>query len=751
MKSSTIDNDRTMSGSEGTLLANRYRIVRQLGQGGMGSVWLAEDTQLDNKQFAIKMLPSILVSNKRAYAQLKSEALVSMKLVHPNIVQIRAFEENEGNPFLVMDYIDGRTLDDYLADIATASSPSRNGGDAVATSGLSEQEVVRLLKPIAAALDYAHSQGVVHRDVKPGNVMIRKDGTPFILDFGIAREIQETMTRVTGKFSSGTLLYMSPEQLNGDAPKPAQDIYSFAAMAYECLKGEPPFSHGQIEFQIMNKAPAPLVGGPRSCVQAIMQGLAKTPNGRPATCAGVLAVREAVPRTTVVARRIATRVMPQGPARVEGSRGVRRSCVENKVEGGLAIWKMIAAVAVALLVIAGIWRLVVDETPKKAPRSTVWQPPAVSKTSKVLPSNEDGSAVRGIWVEAGLQKTELRGIPDDDGFQERKRKLLESFNSAKSLYDAGQWSKAAVAFTNFVAACKDLSELSAKRNVAKKSRQAADNARALAKKADAEHHAFVRWPKTEELYGKAAKEFDRMEFDEAAKGFGLAKSQFEICTIEAETNRKQKEQETQAAEAAAKKRAMEKSAEILRQAHERKLSEVKVGSVVELSMDTESKRGLVIENASRKMSIRCTIGSTIVTYEYRYDQITSIEVITRGNGEVPKTETSSGGGAPASAAAPHKAPAAPTVTPRYAYEARIVPFVMDGGVKRYVPAVASGVPSDIAVRQENKDGRFEIVLGASRPPEDIIRLRLSSGGRYTEKAWVSGDMFNSNPVEKELK
>ena len=102
MTSNTIDNDRTMSGSEGTLLANRYRIVRQLGQGGMGSVWLAEDTQLDGKQFAIKMLPSILVSNKRAYAQLKSEALVAMKLVHPNIVQIRAFEENAGNPFLVM-------------------------------------------------------------------------------------------------------------------------------------------------------------------------------------------------------------------------------------------------------------------------------------------------------------------------------------------------------------------------------------------------------------------------------------------------------------------------------------------------------------------------------------------------------------------------------------------------------------------------------------------------------------------------
>ena len=134
----TINDAMTIVGNgEGTLLANRYRVVRQLGQGGMGSVWLAEDTQLDNKPFAIKMLPSILVSNKRAYNQLKAEALVAMKLTHPNIVTLRAFEENNGNPFLVMDYIDGQTLDDYLAehfpadttpaDVAASALPQGRG------------------------------------------------------------------------------------------------------------------------------------------------------------------------------------------------------------------------------------------------------------------------------------------------------------------------------------------------------------------------------------------------------------------------------------------------------------------------------------------------------------------------------------------------------------------------------------------------------------------------------------------------
>ena len=294
MNEGTINAEVTMGGAMGVLLVNRYRVLKQLGQGGMGSVWLAEDTKLDGRKVAVKMLPSILVSNKRAYAQVKQEALVSLKLTHSNIVAVRAFEEEGGTPFLVMDYIEGRTLDDYLAE----------------KGKLGEEETVGLLKPVAAALDYAHSQGVVHRDVKPGNVMIDKSGHPYVLDFGIAREVQETMTRVTGKLSSGTLMYMSPEQLHGAAPKSAQDVYSFAAMVYECLKGEPPFSRGQIEYQIEHDAPEPLPRHIAIC-RGVMAGLGKTPEARPATCAAVLtagaenvgATRSVASGTTAHARR----------------------------------------------------------------------------------------------------------------------------------------------------------------------------------------------------------------------------------------------------------------------------------------------------------------------------------------------------------------------------------------------------------------------------------------------------------------
>ena len=376
MNENTINNDVTMDG-RASILASRYCIIKQLGAGGMGSVWLAEDTQLDDKLFAIKMLPSILVANKRAYAQLKSEALVAMKLTHPNIVTLRAFEENNGNPFLVMDYIDGETLDDWLEDKSQNSGRASVLASRSQGAEISEDEIVRLLKPIAEALDYAHTEGVVHRDIKPANVMIRKDGRPFIMDFGIAREIQETMTRVTGRMSSGTLMYMSPEQLNGDIPKREQDIYSFAAMTYECLKGEPPFCRGNIEYQIMNKDPESLPND-IAIASSVMAALAKKPEDRPKTCADVLKVNSNTLQSSSKNREVWPGRSPLREAKsLEACERPREPQVESAVFGaprGKSFAKIAAISLLALGLVGGVW---------------YWQEEKAKEEARIAPENQE--------------------------------------------------------------------------------------------------------------------------------------------------------------------------------------------------------------------------------------------------------------------------------------------------------------------------------------------------------------------------
>ena len=532
MADNTINDAVTMAGNaEGTLLADRYRVVRQLGQGGMGSVWLSEDTQLDNKQFAIKMLPSILVSNKRAYRQLKDEALVAMKLVHPNIVTLRAFEENGGNPFLVMDYIDGETLDDHLAE----------------KGKLTEDETIRILKPIAAALDYAHGEGVVHRDVKPANVMIRKDGHPYILDFGISREIQETMTRVTGKLSSGTLLYMSPEQLHGAAPKKEQDIYSFAAMAYECLKGEPPFSRGQIEFQIDNDTPEPLglTGGAAILEARIMAGLAKKPEDRPPTCAAILEGK--ISRVEHVERVEKS----EGGARSDGSLGkvfAVFALLTVLVAGGYYAWTKSRGVPENEESIASRQNVPAKQSGK--PSSPEPKPPAEPKASTI-----EESDIIEIRVKAAKCENAMRRILDEDGFASKKASLSDDLAAARAYDNSRSWGRAAAAYTNYVNSYNALAQMNKDRIAARIKRDAAYEARQTASDASASQYAPPQWNEAERLLNAAKAAWSGMDFPDSAKKFDLAVEQYVLAKDEAvkERNRQVEEQREKERKAAAER------------------------------------------------------------------------------------------------------------------------------------------------------------------------------------------------------
>jgi len=260
----TLDKAKTTIFPQGTLISNRYKVERELGKGGMGVVFLAQDTKLDIP-VAIKILPKILSSSERAMKSLLREAKLSMSLSHPNILRIHNLEEEKDEHFIVMEYVEGKTLEKMIEE----------------KERFTLEEFLPIAEKIAAGLDFAHSKNILHLDIKPPNILIDNAGSVKIADFGIAYQIKDNISRISGKETSGTLCYMSPEQMMGERVSRKSDIYSFGALAYEALSGNPPFHKGHIPEQIRFKSPDPLGNVPEHVNGAILQSLDKIPENRP--------------------------------------------------------------------------------------------------------------------------------------------------------------------------------------------------------------------------------------------------------------------------------------------------------------------------------------------------------------------------------------------------------------------------------------------------------------------------------------
>ncbi len=231
----------------------RYQILRELGRGGMGVVYQAHDTVLD-RIVALKVLPLSLRLNPIAIANFKSEAKKAAALNHPNIVTIYDYGEDDGEYYLVMEYIDGITLRDYI---------KRKGR-------LNLKEVLFIGVSVAKGLAYAHRSNLIHRDIKPSNIMISikdKEWRVKIADFGLARAWQDTAQHQT--MVVGTPYYMSPEQFLGEKVDERSDIYSFGATLYEMVTGEVPFKKGEIGFHHVHTPPTP----PSEIVPDVDKGL----------------------------------------------------------------------------------------------------------------------------------------------------------------------------------------------------------------------------------------------------------------------------------------------------------------------------------------------------------------------------------------------------------------------------------------------------------------------------------------------
>ncbi|HEV2047213.1 MAG TPA: serine/threonine-protein kinase [Chthoniobacterales bacterium] len=226
-------------------LFNRYTLKQILGRGGMGVVWLARDDVLE-RDVALKFLPELVISDRGMLNDLKREANRSLELTHKNIVRIYDFVHDETSACISMEYIDGDTLSGIRVD-----RPSKI---------FECWELGNWTKQLCEALDYAHNHAqVVHRDLKPSNLMVNQRGDLKVADFGIARSLTDSVSMMTmNRHTSGTLVYMSPQQLDGGRGTPLDDVYSFGATFYELLTGKPPFYSGNIDRQIHEQVPPPM-------------------------------------------------------------------------------------------------------------------------------------------------------------------------------------------------------------------------------------------------------------------------------------------------------------------------------------------------------------------------------------------------------------------------------------------------------------------------------------------------------------
>jgi eukaryotic-like serine/threonine-protein kinase len=260
-----------MNAVTGTVLGQRYALTEPIAAGGMGQVWKATDTVLD-RTVAVKLLNPALSQQSGFLERFRAEARNSASLHHRNITTVFDYGEDEGSAYLVMELVAGQPLSQLIAEQAP----------------LPAQTAASILIQAANALQAAHQAGVVHRDVKPANILVTPDGTAKLTDFGISRLVNSAPLTQTGEVL-GTAQYLSPEQVIGHSATASSDIYALGVVGHEMLTGERPFQGETIMATAMahlNQPPPSLPDSvPAGIRNVITSALAREPADRPATAA----------------------------------------------------------------------------------------------------------------------------------------------------------------------------------------------------------------------------------------------------------------------------------------------------------------------------------------------------------------------------------------------------------------------------------------------------------------------------------
>ncbi len=416
-----------MRPTQGVTFGGRYELESRIAIGGMGEVWEATDHVI-GRTVAIKILKDEYMGDPGFLERFRAEARHAALVNHEGIASVFDYGEENGSAFLVMELVPGEALSTIL---------ERDGS-------LSTDKTLDIVAQTASALQAAHAAGLVHRDIKPGNLLITPDGRVKITDFGIARIADQVPLTATGQVM-GTVQYLSPEQASGHPASPATDIYSLGIVAYECLAGKRPFtgeSQVAIAMAQINEQPPPLPPTvPQPVQNLVMAMIAKKPEERPGSAAAVAraatalrrgdvaAAAAAVPAVAggaVVADQVtqlltpaaqtaaATRLLPADPAPAPAE-------AEPKKRSPWT-WPLIALIVLLVLVLGGtIWALVSNQQPAPVTTTTSTTPSPTPSTPTPTPSatriNLDALALVGTNCdqavgkanEAGLKATKANG------------------------------------------------------------------------------------------------------------------------------------------------------------------------------------------------------------------------------------------------------------------------------------------------------------------------------------------------------
>jgi len=366
-----------------------YEVMEQVGRGGMATVYKAYHQALE-RMVAIKVLPDFLAEDPEFRERFRREAIAIARLRHPNILAVFDHGEFDGQPYIVTEFVEGGTFANELG------------------RPLGMARALEVLGAVGSALDYAHQQGVVHRDVKPANILLTRDGKSVLSDFGLARMMTSTQRLTRLDMVVGTPEYMSPEQCASGDTGPASDEYSLGVVAFEALTGHPPY-HADTPAAVMlaqmrSPLPAPRSVNPTlppAVELALVKALAKEPGDRYPSCTAFVDALTATPADVPATAVVASPAPVPGPAKPAAASSptlLRR--IPNRV---LAI---VATAVVAVLVVGGVAYALASSRP------------GTQNTANTTPSANGGPAHGSLIFDAKVSKAAWGGAepsPDPAG------------------------------------------------------------------------------------------------------------------------------------------------------------------------------------------------------------------------------------------------------------------------------------------------------------------------------------------------